>query len=306
MGTECRAQRTWRERKLAHVAGEQHGILGRAQLLALGFSAKEITGRMLRGHLLVVHRGVYAVGHRVLTQHGRWMAAVLACGHPAVLSHWSAAQLLGIAPGRAIAPEVSRPRRFRGRDGIRCHQMAIAEDEWEVVDGIPATSLSRTLFDLAAIGTEREVERAFQEAEVKRLTDRVSVPQLLQRYPGRPGAPLLRRLLASKEPSGITRNDFEERFVSFLGGYGLPRGIMNGTLPLRGKLLSPDCMWPEQRLIVELDSREVHDTDRAFQGDRRRDRVLLAAGWRSMRITWAQLRDEPEAIAADLAEALGL
>ena len=294
-----------RERAIARTAEGQHGVVSRGQLLSLGFSAKEIKGRIRRGHLLVLHRGVYAVGHRVLTQQGRWMAAVLACGEGAVLSHWSAAQLLGIAPRRAMRPEVSRPRTFRGQAGIVCHQMTVAADERDLIDGIPTTSLSRTLFDLAAVASEREVERAFHEAEVRRLTGRLSVPQLLERYPGRRGAPLLRELLASKEPFGISRNDFEELFVAFLDRHRLSRGIMNGTLALRGKLFSPDCMWPEQRLIVELDSREVHDTDRSFQGDRRRDRILLAEGWRSARITWAQLRDEPEEVAADLRRLLG-
>ncbi|HEX8752123.1 MAG TPA: hypothetical protein VF731_01790 [Solirubrobacterales bacterium] len=232
------------------------------------------------------------------------MAAVLACGEGAVLSHWSAAALLGIAPRRSIAPEVSRPSAFRGRPGIACHHQAIAADEWEAVDGIPATSLSRTLLDLAAIADEREVERALHEAEVRRLTDRVSVPMLLSRYPRRRGVPLLRGLLSSKWPAGITRNDFEEGFVAFLDRHRLPRPILNGTLPLRGKLVSPDCMWPERRLIVELDSREIHATDKVFESDRRRDRKLLLAGWRSIRVTWRQLHREPSELAADLREAL--
>lgn len=178
--------------------------------------------------------------------------------------------------------------------------MAVGADERYEVDGILTTSLARTLFDVAAIGTKREVERAFHEAEVRRLTDRISVPQLLKRYPGRRGARVLREILASKRPAGISRNDFEELFVAFLDRYGLPRGLMNGTLPLRGELFSPDCMWADRKLIAELDSREVHDTERAFQGDRRRDRVLLVEGWRTTRITWAQLRDEPEEVAGDL------
>jgi predicted transcriptional regulator of viral defense system len=300
MGTKCTLDRIERERELARTAGEQHGVVSRKQLLVLGFTAKEITGRIARGRLLAVHRGVYAVGRPLSTQHGRWMAAVLACGEGAVLSHWSAAALLGIAPRRAMRPDVTRPTYFRARPRIACHRSSVLADEWEIVEGIPTTALARTLFDLAAIGGEREVERAFHEAEVRRLTDRISVPQLLERYPGRRGAPVLRKILASKRPAGISRNDFEELFVAFLDRHGLPRGLMNGTLPLRGKLFSPDCMWPEQRLVAELDSREVHGTDRAFQGDRKRDRILLAEGWRTTRITCAQLRDEPGEVAADL------
>lgn len=299
MRRKCTPDR-WAEGEIAELAGEQHGVVGRSQLRRLGLSEGEVERRIRRGYLIRVHQGVYAVEHRLLTQRGHWMAAVLACGEKAVLSHWSAARLLGIAPRRAMAPEVSRPTYFRGRPGIVCHRSVVAADEREAVDGIPTTSLSRTLFDLAAVAEKREVERAFHEAEVRRLTDRLSVAHLLERYPGRPGAPMLRELLAAKEPAGTTENDFEELFVAFLDRHGLPRPIMNGTLQLRGRLLRPDCMWPRQRLIVELDGREVHATEKAFEGDRKRDRVLLVEGWRSTRITWSQLRDEPEEVAADL------
>jgi very-short-patch-repair endonuclease len=303
MRRECRAYPK-ADAEIGQLAEAQHGVVARRQLRRLGLSEGEIERRVGRGYLIRVHQGVYAVGHRLLTQHGHWMAAVLACGEDAVLSHRSAAALLGIAPRRSIAPEVSRPARFRKRPGIACHQQPIAADEWETVEGIPCTGLSRTLLDLAAIAEEREVERALHEAEVQRLTDRVSVPHLLRRYPRRRGTPLLRRLLTDKRPAGTTRNDFEEGFVAFLDRHRLPRPIFNGTLSLRGRLLSPDCMWPEQRLIVELDSRGVHDTDKVFESDRLRDRHLLLAGWRWIRVTWRQLHREPAELAADLREAL--
>ncbi len=169
-----------------------------------------------------------------------------------------------------------------------------------MVDGIPVTSVSRTLFDLAAVQTERQLERAMNEAKVRRLTSRLSLPQLLERYPRRRGAVNLRGLLGSKRPGGITRNDFEERFVAFLDANGLPRPRLNATLAIRGRFFEPDCIWDEQRLMLELDGREVHGTDEAFESDRERDRILLVEGWRSTRVTWRQLRDEPAAIAADL------
>jgi very-short-patch-repair endonuclease len=111
-------------------------------------------------------------------------------------------------------------------------------------------------------------------------------------------------VLGAKTPAGITQTELEERFVEFLDAYRLPRPRLNATLPVRGRLLKPDCMWEGQRLLAELDSREVHGTDQAFEGDRRRDRVLLVEGWRSTRITWRQLHDEPAAIAADLRDLL--
>lgn len=103
-----------------------------------------------------------------------------------------------------------------------------------------------------------------------------------------------------KAPGGITRNDFEERFVAFLDANGLPRPRLNATLAIRGRFLEPDRLWAEQRLLLELDGREVHGTERAFESDRQRDRILLAEGWRSARATWRQLRNEPVAIATDL------
>lgn len=267
-----------------------------------------ITGRVERGSLRQVHRGVYAVGHRVINVNGRRKGAVLACGPEAeaVLSHRSAARLWGIAPPSTAAIEIScGSGRHVRRPGILTHRMSFAADEIDEVLGIPVTSVFRTVFDLAAIAPMREVERAFHEAEVRRLTDRVSLPLLLERYPGHRGVVTVRAILAGREPIGITDRELEERFLAFLDAHGFPRPLLNATLPLRGRLLRPDCMWREERLIVELDGREVHATDRAFESDRRRDRELLAEGWRSSRVTWRQLRDEPAAIAADLRRLLG-
>lgn len=109
----------------------------------------------------------------------------------------------------------------------------------------------------------------------------------------------LRAVLEAKAPVGITRSELEERFVALLDTHGLPRPRLNATLSLRGRVFEPDCMWPAQRLLAELDGAAVHRTERSFHGDRKRDRILLAEGWRSARVTWAQLRDEPEAIASD-------
>lgn len=283
------------------MAGRQHGVVARRQLLALGMGRQAIGGRVRRQLLHPLHRGVYAAGHRLITTDGRRMAAVLACGERAVLSHRSAGRLWRVLPPAEELIEVTcRSGRSAERPGIVAHRSPLAPDETTTAAEIPVTSVFRTIFDLAAVAPKREVERAFHEAEVRRLTDRVSLPMLLERHPGRPGAGVLREILADKRPAGITRNDFEERFVAFLDAHHLPRGLLNGTLPLRGRFLEPDCMWPERRLIVELDSREVHGTDRGFEGDRERDRLLLAEGWRTGRVTWRQLRDEPEAIAADL------
>jgi very-short-patch-repair endonuclease len=181
----------------------------------------------------------------------------------------------------------------------------VAADERTEVLEIPVTSAPRTLFDLAAVLSKRQLERALHEAEVKELRDHLSLPDLLARYPRRRGAASLRALLRSKAPVGVTRNELEELFVALIDAHGLPRPRLNGTLPIRDRLLEPDCMWPAQRLLVELDGGAVHRTARNFESDRERDRILLTEGWRSMRVTWRQLHDEPDAIAADLRDLLG-
>jgi len=288
------------------LADRQHGVVARRQLVALGYSSGAIHRRVRRGLLCPVHRGVYAVGRTTLGRRGRWMAAVLACGSEAVLSHRSAAQLWGVFPlGGGFAIEVTRPTSARRRETISAHQARLREDEVARVEGIPATSVARTLFDLAAVVPRRQLERSFHEVEVRRLTDRVSVPILLERHPRCRGAADLRRILASREPAGITESEMEERFLAFLDARGFPPARLNSVVSVGGRILRPDCAWPRQRLIVELDGRAAHDTARAFERDRRRDRELLAAGRRTIRVTWRQLHDEPDAVAADLRRALG-
>ncbi|HEU5063603.1 MAG TPA: DUF559 domain-containing protein [Solirubrobacterales bacterium] len=151
----------------------------------------------------------------------------------------------------------------------------------------------------------RTLERVLHEAEARGVTDRISLPMLLERYPGRRGTRALRILLDSKEPAAITRNDFEEAFLALVDAYGLPRPRMNADLALRGRFFEVDALWERQRLAVELDSRGVHGTKKRFESDRQRDRILIAEGWKTMRVTWRQLRDEPDEIAADLKLALG-
>lgn len=292
------------DRLIVELAGRQHGMVARCQLLGLGIKRGAIDARIERGILRPVHRGVYAFGHGSSRQDGRLMAAVLACGKGAVLSRRSAGQLWGIVPRRDHWPEVTCSTSAGTRRRITVHRGSLAADEVGEVRGIPVTSVPRTIFDLAGMSSMRELERAFHEAEVRELRDALSLSHLLARYPRRRGARNLRTLLGAKTPAGITQTDLEELFVEFLDEYGLPRPRLNPTLPVRGRLLKPDCMWPEQRLLAELDGREVHRTDRAFESDRQRDRILLVEGWRSTRITWRQLRGERPEIAADLRELL--
>jgi very-short-patch-repair endonuclease len=285
---------------MAELATRQHGVVARRQLLGLGMGRRHVDERVRRGRLHLLHRGVYAVGHRVLGRDGHWMAAVLAAGPEAVLSHRSAGVLWRLIPSWSGPVEVTTSRKSRPRAGIHVHYVILPGDEATVVAGIPVTSPFRTLLDLAAVLRRRELERAFNELKVRRLTDVMPLAELLARHPGRRGSVDLRTLLVSKAPEGRTRNDFEEDFVALLDANGLPRPRLNADLALRGRFFEIDCLWELQRVAVELDSRMVHGTDKGFESDRQRDRILLAEGWRTARVTWLQLRDEPESIVADL------
>jgi very-short-patch-repair endonuclease len=294
------------DRRIAALAKRQHGVVSRDQLLELGLGRRAIAGRLDRGQLHEVFRGAYVVGAPRISRSGRWMAAVLVVGDGAMLSHHSAAQLWRLLPPAPGWVDVSCFSAQVKRRGIVGHRARFSEDEWSIEDGIPVTSPFRTIFDLAAVVSLRELERAWHEAEVRELRDRVSLPMLLERYPGRRGVRNLRTLLESPEPVGWTRNDFEEAFLALIDAHGLPRPRMNADLALRGRFFEIDALWEGQRVAVELDSRGVHGTKKKFESDRQRDRILVAEGWRTIRVTWRQLQKEPEEIAADLRSALGL
>jgi len=292
-----RRPREW-DAAIAALAERQHGVASRAQLLALGLSAEAIDHRVRLGRLHLLHRGVYAVGHRAVTREGRWLTAVLAGGARAALSHRSAAVLWGLLASFDGPAEVIAPKERRSREGVRFRRIVLPADETTARAGIPVTTVPRTLLDLAAVLPARRLERAVNEAEVERLTDPLTLDDLLTRHPRCRGIRTLRAL--GSDPS-ITRSGLERDFLSFIAKYDLPRPHTN--LQIDG--IEVDCVWPDQRVIAELDGRAVHTTHRAFERDRERDRRLTAAGWRVVRITWRQLHDEPAALEADLRRLLG-
>jgi very-short-patch-repair endonuclease len=296
--------REWDER-IAELAGRQHGVVARGQLRALGMGEGAIESRVKRGRLHRFHRGVYVVGYRRINRKGRWMAAVLASGSGTCLSRRSAARLWQLMPPGDEWVEVTSPPPSRARRrGIVCHEGVLAVDERLIVDAIPVTSPFRTVFDLAAVLKLRELERVWHEAEVRELRDRVSLPMLLGRYPGRRGSRNLRTLLEAEVPVGFTRNDFEEAFLVLVDASGLRRPRMNADVALRGRFYEVDALWREERVAVELDSRSVHGTKKRFESDRQRDQILAAEGYRTVHVTWRQLQKEPGEIVADLRMAL--
>jgi hypothetical protein len=234
------------------------------------------------------------------------MAAVLYCGHGAVLSHRSAAALWRIRSPSGRAIEVTAPVRSGSRGSIHWHHAMLPADEVTTEDGIPVTTPTRTIFDLSVVLSVDAVERAMREAERLRLYDSLSLEDLLARYPRRRGVCAIRECLHRRRelPEGVSREELEARFVIFLDRAGLPRPQANAWLTVRERRFQVDCLWRAQRLIAELDGHATHGTRMAFESDRERDRLLHVAGWRVVRITWRQLHQEPEAISSDLRKLL--
>ena len=229
------------------------------------------------------------------------MAAVLAAGPDAALSHRSAAALWGMLSTARERVDITVPRVLRSRSGIAVHHGRLPFDESSVVQGIPVTTPPRTLLDLAGVVPRRQLKRALDEAEVLRLTDPLSVADLVLRYPGRRGTAALNAILTAKQiGANITRSELEERFLALLDDQKLPRPDVNVHLEVAGHRFEADCLWRAHRLIVELDGHASHATSAAFERDRARDRILAAAGWRVIRVTWRQLHRQPAAVASDV------
>ncbi|HYQ79628.1 MAG TPA: DUF559 domain-containing protein [Solirubrobacterales bacterium] len=230
------------------------------------------------------------------------MAAVLASGPDAALSHWSAAALWMIRPNSRSVIDVTDPVKSRSWDGIRRHHKALPGDEVTVEEGIPVTTVPRTIFDLAATEPLDVVKALLRESEFRELSDRLSLWDLVERYPGRRGIRKVKAALEAlrDEPVGERKSRFEERFAPFLGRHHLPRPRFNDWITVGGKRFQVDCHWVEAKQVVELDGWQGHKTRTAFREDRARDRRLRVAGYGVTRLTWNQLEDEPETIASDL------
>jgi Transcriptional regulator, AbiEi antitoxin/Protein of unknown function (DUF559) len=289
---------------IAELAERQHGVASRRQLAALGLSEREIDLRIASGALHPVFRGAFAVGHRCIGRHGRMMAAVLACGAGTVLSHGSAAELLGLWDKRAVPVDVIPPRRAgRKIPDIRWHNVRRPEQrEIEIREGIPCTTVSRTLVDMAGRTSFASQRRLVEQAAVLRRLDVPEVDRVLSKGRRR-GTPNLRAILdlwrTDDERKPRLRSPLEALLLPALIAAGVARPECNVTLRVDGgKPIEVDLLWQDQRLAIETDGEETHGTRSAFQEDRRRDQRLVAAGYRVARVTWRQAEDEPTAVVA--------
>ena len=279
------------DRAVADLARRQHGVVARAQLDALGLSRREIERRVARHWLHRVHRGVYAVGHLALTRNGRFMAAVLACGEGAALSHFSAAVLWAILEDRGQAIHVTAERRRRVK-GIVVHEGPL-DGERVKRSGIVVTTPARTIVDLADVVTKRRtLERAIDEAQYLRFDWTDAAPRR-----GRNGSGLLTSVLAVHKPGTTrTRSELEELFLAVCDDHGIRRPDVN--VEVEG--FECDFVWTRERLIVESDGAAAHGTRSARKRDPVRDARLMAAGWRVWRVGWEEVEGEPDAVADHL------
>lgn len=288
---------------IASIAATQHGVVSRSALVDAGVPEHAIGYRVRTGRIRCLFRGVYRVGP-VRSDHEREMAAVLACGEAAVLSHRSAASMWKLLP--SLPPDtpvdISIPGAYR-RPGssVRVHRVArIDADEKARLRGIPVTTPARTLLDLAGTVSEGKVEQALATALRENLTDGKKIGILLTRYPRRIGTPLIRALLDGDGGPAFTRSEAELRFLRLIREGRLPRPKAN----VHVKGFEVDFVWLRERLVVEMDGFEFHSSRAAFERDRRRDAVLAGAGFRVVRVTWRQLTQEKGALLVSLAQAL--
>ncbi len=233
------------------------------------------------------------------------MAAVLAGGPGAVLSHRSAAELWGLRPGQTSPIEITATQRRRRRKGLTPHCSPLPSDETTVHIGIPTTTVPRTILDQAASMTVRQVERMINEADVQQLWDQLSLDDLLGRYPNRAGSAAVREALRGRRAGAtVTKSELEEMLIELVDEFGLRRPEVNGTLSVDGRVFEPDCLWRDAGLVVELDSRQFHDAVQAFEADRERDRRLMLAGWSTIRVTHRMLTLGRRQLATDLTDLL--
>jgi very-short-patch-repair endonuclease/predicted transcriptional regulator of viral defense system len=297
-----------REREIATIAARQHGVISTHQLLSLGLTRSAVNQRAAAGRLHRVHPGVFAVGHPIVSREGAYMAAVLACGPGALLSHRSAAALWDLRRSERPRVDVTAPgRRRRAIRRIEAHRSrTLGPRDATCVKNIPCTSVARTLVDLAEVVDGRALERACEQAEILNLFNADALEDALVRARGRHGAPRLRAVLGAAVPAETpTRSELEERFLAVCRAARLPRPEVNAWIPLAsGEGVEADFLWREQALIVETDGHATHGTRRAFERDRRRDQRLALAGYRVIRFTWRQVASGPGEVAQTVGQLL--
>lgn len=284
------------------LAAGQHGVVSYPQLLACGLSPDAVKHRVRVRRLHRLHQGVYAVGAARLGRTGRFMAAVLACGEAAALSHTSAAALWGmmrIAEDQRVHVSVPCRSGRRRRAGLQVHRSStLGAGHVTARLGIPVTTAERTIIDVADISSRRVTERAMDQATIDGL---INDPRRLTGTRGRSGSRHVTAILAAQRlGSTVTDSALEEMMLALCRQHDLP-------MPELGALVNGykvDFLWRQDRLVVETDGFRTHGTRLAFETDRARDQAHVAAGYRTMRFTYRQVAAEPATVALTISRAL--
>ncbi len=298
------------------MAERQHGVISRSQLRDLGMADASISESVARGYLHPVFRAVFAVGHRKIGPCGRMLAATIACGDGAVISHLTAAALLGLTDRPpAVVDVIAKGSSGRGIDGIRRHRVPPPlGDEIGHCKGIPCTSPSRTIIDLSGVLGKRSLRRIVERAAVLRLLEVHAIERQLAAKRRR-GAPVLRQILqpwdatdsgeagmrrpsTTRQPTGTPRlrSELEARLLALIKASDLPTPTCNHRIGAGDTIVEVDFFWPERRVVVEADGHTFHDNPVAFERDRKRDRELQLGGYRVVRFTHRQIEKEPDAV----------
>ncbi|HEX5592765.1 MAG TPA: type IV toxin-antitoxin system AbiEi family antitoxin domain-containing protein [Solirubrobacterales bacterium] len=295
-----------------NLAARQHGVVSRRQLRRLGFDDALVKREIAASRLHRVFRGAYAVGHPRRDERSRLMAAALACGKGAVVSHRSAAALLGLVDKGPVVIDVIAPR-SRGRkiDGIYLHRVRPPRlEETGTVDRIPCTSPARTLVDLAGVVGEWTLRSAFERAARQReMLDIAAVERSID--PRRRGMKVLLKLIDEwrgaaplLKTRGKLKSPLEAKVLPLLVRRDLPPPFFNAPVQIATGRIEVDFLWPDHRFALEADSRDFHGTAVAFERDRWRDRELMRAGYSVLRVTHLEAEREAEAVAATVASRL--
>jgi very-short-patch-repair endonuclease len=288
------------------IAVRQHGVVTRAQLRGAGLSDDQVDAWAQGGRIRRVARGVYAVGVAPIGERGRIQAAALASGRGAVVSHRSAAFLLGIGERSPRVIDVVTPGQGgRQIDGIRVHGVAYpGRHELIRVHGIVCTSVARTTVDLAGVYGEDGLRGTFERAAAAGVLDLGAIEAVLEAGGKRRGAPALRRVIDEWRPvaetarSSTVRSLFEAKLLPLVAAANLPMPRINAPVRTAERVLEVDLLWDDERFVIEADSRRHHATEVAFERDRKRDLELMEVHYEVLRVTWKQVEREPQKVFA--------
>jgi hypothetical protein len=295
---------------ISRTATTQGGVVSLDQLREGGVSRQLAAERAEASHLHRIHRGVYTVGHRSISRYAHLRAALLACGEGAVISHGTAAAFQGLWDEWPTLIDVTVPvEAGRKIDGIRCRRCRYPEpEEVDTRQGVAVTTVARTCVDLAGMVGMKTLRKTVGRAAMLRKLDLQAVDIAIYNAKRRRGLKVLElALIPYRTKDGNVpnvRSDFETLVLPELIEMGLPRPEVNVWLQLEGERFLIDFLWEAQRVIVETDGRETHETPTAFQDDRRRDQFFVASGYRAMRVTWSQMQSERDAVLKRVAKAL--